>query len=61
MASVTGAEGETAIARPARGPLFDFDYVNDPAVLADVHAAYWAPKQNAPRCSGPRTTVATGW
>ncbi|WP_421837637.1 cytochrome P450 [Novosphingobium sp.] len=31
-----------------REPVFAFDYVSDPAIAADVHAAYWDLKQNAP-------------
>jgi cytochrome P450 len=48
MASIPGSAGTTANASPLREPIFDFDYVSDPAVLSDVHAAYWALKQNAP-------------
>ena len=48
MATAQRAEGSTTATQPPRGPVFDFDYVSDPAVLADVHAAYWALKQNAP-------------
>ena len=43
-----GLEDSTTTAQPPRGPVFDFDYVSGPDVLADVHAAYWALKQNAP-------------
>lgn len=31
-----------------RAPLYDFDYVADAAIAADVHQAYWELKQNAP-------------
>lgn len=31
-----------------REPAYEFDYVHDPALSADVHAAYWNLKQNAP-------------
>ena len=31
-----------------REPVYEFDFVNDPAIVADVHAAYWDLKQNAP-------------
>jgi cytochrome P450 len=31
-----------------REPVYEFDYVHDPALSADVHAAYWNLKQNAP-------------
>lgn len=31
-----------------RAPVYDFDYVADPAILADVHQGYWQLKQNAP-------------
>ncbi|WP_226018998.1 cytochrome P450 [Novosphingobium sp. FKTRR1] len=31
-----------------REPVYEFDFVNDPAIMADVHAAYWDLKQNAP-------------
>jgi len=33
---------------PAREPVYEFDYLADPALAADVHAAYWNLKQNAP-------------
>ena len=31
-----------------RAPVYDFDFVADPAIAADVHQAYWDLKQNAP-------------
>lgn len=31
-----------------REPVYEFDYITDPALEADVHAAYWNLKQNAP-------------
>lgn len=33
---------------PVREPVYAFDYVADPAIHVDVHAAYWNLKQNAP-------------
>lgn len=33
---------------PVREPVYAFDYVADPALHTDVHAAYWNLKQNAP-------------
>jgi hypothetical protein len=33
----------------AREPVYEFDYVGDAAITADVHEAYWQLKQNAPR------------
>ena len=48
MATASAKANSAAATQPPRGPVFDFDYVSDPAVLADVHAAYWALKQNAP-------------
>ncbi|MET4132888.1 cytochrome P450 [Porphyrobacter sp. MBR-155] len=39
--------GETANG-PIREPVYEFDYVADPALAEDVHAAYWNLKQNAP-------------
>jgi cytochrome P450 len=33
---------------PVREPVYVFDYVADPALETDVHAAYWNLKQNAP-------------
>lgn len=31
-----------------RAPVYQFDYVSDPALEADIHAAYWHLKENAP-------------
>lgn len=31
-----------------RKPVFEFDFMNSPAIRADVHAAYWELKQTAP-------------
>ncbi len=31
-----------------RAPVYDFDFVADPGIAADVHQAYWDVKQNAP-------------
>ncbi|MBK6802273.1 MAG: hypothetical protein IPG83_12590 [Novosphingobium sp.] len=31
-----------------REPVYEFDYVSDPAIIADVHEAYWQLKQKAP-------------
>lgn len=33
---------------PIREPIFDFDYVRSPDIAADVHAAYWQLKEQAP-------------
>src|SRR3546814_7128863 len=33
---------------PARSPVYEFDYVADPGVLADCHARYWELKETAP-------------
>jgi cytochrome P450 len=33
---------------PARSPVFEFDYIADPGVLADCHARYWELKKQAP-------------
>lgn len=33
---------------PARSPVFEFDYIADPGVLADCHARYWELKEQAP-------------
>lgn len=39
----------TMAAPPAeRGPVFDFDYMRDEHVLADVHKGYWRLKEEAP-------------
>jgi len=32
----------------AHAPVFEFDYINDPAIHADVHKAYWKLKEEAP-------------
>lgn len=37
----------TAAVRP-REPVYDFDYVSNPAITADVHEAYWQLKLEAP-------------
>lgn len=37
-----------AAAPPVREPIFDFDYVADPTLLADIHSAYWRLKDVAP-------------
>ncbi len=37
-----------AVGGPVREPVFEFDYVRDPAILADVHAGYWRLKEMAP-------------
>lgn len=33
---------------PAREPVYEFDYIAGPDISADVHAAYWTLKENAP-------------
>ena len=33
---------------PARSPVFEFDYIADPGVLADCHDRYWELKETAP-------------
>lgn len=33
---------------PARSPVYEFDYITDPGVLADCHARYWELKETAP-------------
>ncbi len=33
---------------PARSPVFEFDYIADPGLLADAHARYWEIKETAP-------------
>lgn len=38
----------TAAPERTRGPVYDFDYVQDAAIATDVHAAYWQLKQDAP-------------
>ncbi|MEN9717161.1 MAG: hypothetical protein RIQ99_39 [Pseudomonadota bacterium] len=38
----------TAAPDRVREPVYEFDYVHNPAIAADVHAAYWGLKQNAP-------------
>lgn len=37
-----------AATAPVREPVYDFDYLRDPDVLADVHAGYWKLKEQAP-------------
>src|ERR1700741_3688653 len=39
---------QTDIPIPGREPVFDFDFVADPALREDVHAAYWRLKEEAP-------------
>lgn len=34
--------------QPARSPVFEFDYIADPGILADCHARYWELKETAP-------------
>ena len=33
---------------PARSPVYEFDYIADPGLLADVHDRYWELKETAP-------------
>lgn len=33
---------------PARSPVYEFDYIADPGLLADVHGRYWELKETAP-------------
>jgi cytochrome P450 len=33
---------------PARSPVYEFDYIADPGLLADVHNRYWELKETAP-------------
>lgn len=33
---------------PVRAPVYDFDYIADPGILADCHARYWELKEQAP-------------
>jgi cytochrome P450 len=36
------------IGMPVREPVYEFDYIFDPALEQDVHATYWKLKENAP-------------
>lgn len=38
----------TDSASVARTPVYEFDYITDPGVLADCHARYWELKETAP-------------
>lgn len=37
-----------AASGPVREPAYEFDYLREPTIAQDVHAAYWQLKQNAP-------------
>lgn len=38
----------TELQTPARSPVYEFDYIADPGLLADVHDRYWELKETAP-------------